>query len=216
MLLVSGSIAILLYWLWAPRSEALGLATIVDGPAPADAAQVIVFLHGYGAGFKQGEEVARELRSAGLPGDVSVVLVQGPYRSGFFDYSWGRNSAEGAQSRARVRSLIADLHAQHGIVLVGFSQGAAVALDIAAEEPRIAAVASFSPCSIRSREQLADRDLRFLLAHGTRDGVCPVDRSRSLAKLLESAKKSVRYIEFDGGHEISHEAIKALAAFATP
>jgi phospholipase/carboxylesterase len=215
LLLASGTFAVL-YWLWAPRPEALGLEKIVDGPNPADASQVIVFLHGYGAAFKQGEEVARELRSAGLPGDVSVVLVQGPYRSGFLDYSWGRTAAEGARSRARIRSLIADLHAQHRIVLVGFSQGAAVALDIAAEEPRIAAVASFSPCSIRNREKLADRDLRFLLAHGTRDGVCPVDRSRSLAKALESAKKSVRYVEFDGGHEISPEAVKALAAFATP
>jgi predicted esterase len=112
--------------------------------------------------------------------------------------------------------MLASLHAHHPVVIAGFSQGATLALDTAAEEPRIGAVASFSPCYSENRGQLPSRDLRFLLAHGTRDPDCPVEESRSLAKVLRSVNKPVRYIEFDGKHEMPSEVIEALVEFATP
>jgi phospholipase/carboxylesterase len=101
------------------------------------------------------------------------------------------------------------------VVIAGFSQGATLALDTAAEEPRIGAVASLSPCYSERRGDLPGRDLRFFLAHGTRDTTCPVEESRSLAKVLERAGKRPRYIEFDGPHTIPPEVVKALVTFAT-
>jgi predicted esterase len=213
--LVSGILAIIFYWQFMPRPEGLGLATIVDGPAPSDAEGVIVFLHGLGRGLGQGEDVVRRLRSAGLAPGISIVIVRAPYRFGLFGFSWGNTPEERARSRARLRSLLGSLHAHHRVVIAGFSQGATLALDTAAEEPRIGAVASFSPCYSENRGQLPSRDLRFLLAHGTRDANCPVEESRSLAKVLGSVNKPVRYIEFDGKHEMPREVIEALVTFAT-
>ena len=214
--LVLGVLGILSYCQFAPRPERFGLAMLVDGPAPSEAAGVVVFLHGLGRGLAQGEEVVRRLRSAGLTRDVSIVIVRAPYRFGIIGFSWGDTPEERARSRVRLRSMLSGLHAQGRVTIAGFSQGATLALDTAADEPRIDAVASFSPCYSEKRGQLPSRSLRFLLAHGTRDARCPVEESRSLAKILASMNKPVRYIEFDGEHEMPREVIEALVTLVTP
>jgi hypothetical protein len=76
----------------------------------------------------------------------------------------------------------------------GVLAGAGVAIDVAVEEPRIGGVASLSPCQSMLRGELPMRDdLRVLLARGTADGVCPVEESRSLARILDQAHKPARY-----------------------
>jgi len=210
--LVFGILAILACPTFTARADALSLATIVDGPPPRDAEAVVVFLHGLGQGLDQGGKLAKRLRSAGLPQGISVVLVRAPYRFGLFGFSWGDTAEERARSRARVRATVAGLQARHRVVMAGFSQGATLALDTAAEEPLVGAVASFSPCYSDNRGQLPERDLRFLLAHGIRDANCPVEESRSLAKVLAAAGKNVRYVEFDGRHEMPREVVEALVA----
>jgi predicted esterase len=67
------------------------------------------------------------------------------------------------------------------------------------------------------RDELPKRgDLRVLLAHGKTDAVCPVEQSRSLARMLDEAHAPARYVEFEGGHTIPMEVVRALVAFATP
>ena len=66
------------------------------------------------------------------------------------------------------------------------------------------------------RGELPKRDdLRVLLAHGAEDPVCPVEESRSLARMLDEAHKPAQYVEFDGGHTIPGVVVRALAKFAT-
>ena len=214
--LASAIIAVAAAMPFAARAQALALATVVDGPRPRDAEGVIVFLHGLGRGTEQGGDFARRLRAAGLPPGVSVVVVRAPYRFNLFGFSWGDDAEERAHSRARLRATIEALHARKRIVLAGFSQGAGMALDTAAEEPLVAGVASLAPCASDNRGVLPQRDLRFLLAHGARDPVCPVEESRSLAKVLEAAGRPVRYIEFHGRHEMPRDVIEAIVAFAAP
>ena len=69
--------------------------------------------------------------------------------------------------------------------------------------------------STRDSELPKRDDLRILLAHGNEDAHCPVEESRSLARVLEAAHKPAQTIEFDGGHVIPPEVVKKLAAFAT-
>src|SRR5262245_42628644 len=210
--MLASVLSIVCYWRFVPRPERLGLATLVDGPSPENASGVVVFLHGLGRGFDEGRDFARRLRDAGLPSDVSIVLLRAPNGFGYFGFSWGNLPEERARSRLRIRAAMAAFgQPRERVVLAGFSQGATLALDTAAEEPRIGAVASFSPCYSEKRGELPNRDLRFVLAHGTRDAVCPIEESRSLAKVLEQAGKKPRYLEFDGTHAIPTEALTALA-----
>jgi predicted esterase len=203
-----------------PRPAFLPLATRVDGPAPAGAAAVVVFLHGKGGSLKTAELMAKALRGAGLPGDVAIVLVEGPYHT-WVGHQWGDTAAQQASSRQRLRQRLRELLGDRGppparVIIAGFSQGAGVAIDMAVEEPRIGAVASLSPCRSMLRDELPKRpDLRVLLAHGTADEVCPVEQSRSLARALDEAHRPAQYVEFDGPHMIPLEVVRALARFTT-
>ena len=203
-----------------PRPASLPLETAIDGPAPATAAGVLVLLHGRGGNIARSAELVKRLREAGLPADVSIVLLEGPFPTNF-GHAWGNDRMQQATSRARVRARLAELLGAHGpspehVVLAGFSQGAGVAGDIAVEEPRVGALASFSPCGFWLRDQLPKRaNLRVLLAHGNRDTVCPVNESRSLTKVLKDARVPVQYLEFDGGHTVPAQVVQALVAFAT-
>ena len=218
--LAAVALAVALYWRNGPRPESLPLATSIDGPPPAHAAGVIVFLHGLGGSISRASGIAPSLRDAGLPPDYAIVLVEAPFSTGL-GHSWGQTPEEQARSRARLRSRLDELFGDAGpprtrVTIAGFSQGAGVALDMAVEDRRIGAVASLSPCLSMLRGDLPKRDdLRILLAHGNEDAHCPVEESRSLARVLEAAHKPAQTIEFDGGHVIPPEVVKRLAAFAT-
>lgn len=204
---------------FGPRPSFLPLATRIDGPDPATARGVVVFLHGLGRGLGAAERMARDLREAGLPMDVAVVLVEGPYSTGF-GHHWGHTAEEQATSRLRLRARLRELLGNAGpprerVIISGFSQGAGVAIDTAVEEPRIGALASFSPCLSMLRGELPRRDgLRILLAHGKSDGACPVEESRSLGRVLAAANRPAQVLEFDGGHVVPPEVVRAFVAFA--
>src|SRR4051794_14164448 len=99
-------VAGLLYVRSTPRPMNLPLVTYVDGPSPARAAGVVVFLHGLGGSNARVFDIVEQLRQAGLPPDIAIVLLEGPFVSGL-GHSWGRTQAEQATSRARVRSRLA-------------------------------------------------------------------------------------------------------------
>lgn len=101
------------------------------------------------------------------------------------------------------------------MIVAGFSQGAGVAIDLAVEEPRLGRLASFSPCYSWLRGALPERDVRVFLAHGKADAVCPVEESRSLARVLDAAGRPPTYVEFEGGHEIPREVARRFVAFVT-
>ena len=199
ILTVTGvALAVALYWRNGPRPESLPLATSIDGPPPAHAAGVIVFLHGLGGSISRAARIVPSLRNAGLPPDYAIVLVEAPFSTGL-GHSWGHTPEEQARSRARLRSRIDELFGDAGpprrrVIIAGFSQGAGVALDMAVEDRRIGAVASLSPCLSMLRGEIPRRDdLRILLAHGNEDAHCPVEESRSLAPGSRCRREPLEY-----------------------
>jgi dipeptidyl aminopeptidase/acylaminoacyl peptidase len=54
-----------------------------------------------------------------------------------------------------------------------------------------------------------------LLAHGSSDQRCPVEESRSLARALAAANKPAQNIEFDGGHVVPDEVLRAFVRFVS-
>lgn len=197
------------------RPSFMSLRMDTDGPSLANARKVLVFLHGYGGSIGDSKWVREELRKAKVPDDVAIVLVDGPFSSGL-GRCWGDSPEQVATSIRRVKALIESEIPQgtpaSQIVISGFSQGAGIAADVAAEEPRIGNLASLSGCQFQSQDVLAQRqDLHVLVAHGKSDSLCPVSKSRGLVDRLKAGGADVTYVEFDGNHVIAPEVIAALA-----
>lgn len=129
------------------------------------------------------------------------------------------------KATAAVCRFIGLLRREYGIsklVLGGFSQGAMLALDVffhLDNPPQFLAIFSGAPMCIEAWKDritsasLEDRrklkNVPILESHGNRDWVFPVFVGRWLNRFLRRNGFYTRYIEFDGEHELSEEAIDA-------
>lgn len=118
-----------------PTSDGLRLAAWL---VPTPAAPAIVLLHGYPA-----EKADMLPLAAALSRRFAVLLVDLRY----FGRSEGRVTTLGFRERDDLRRAI-DVLAQRGfdrVGVFGFSLGGAIAITAAADDPRIGAVAAYSP-----------------------------------------------------------------------
>jgi predicted esterase len=90
------------------------------------------------------------------------------------------------------------------IVVGGFSDGASYALSLGLLNPHLFThVLAFSPgCVLRVPKESAERP-RVFVSHGRADPVLPLEScSARIVPALRAAGYAVRYLEFDGGHEV--------------
>src|SRR5262245_53943196 len=113
-------------------------------------------------------------------------------------------------ARGAVQALIAaivDHHAPATIALVGFSQGAMLAIDVAlAGAPAVDRVVGMSGVLLMDSVAAltAPRAARpqFLLAHGRHDALVPFEGGERARDLLEKHGFRATWRPFNGGHEI--------------
>lgn len=210
-----------------------------SGGAPK---QAVVLLHGYGSDGNDLIGLAPYLRD-GLP-DAMFVAPNAPQQSAMMasGYQWFDISLDRDRLAARQVGLVAarpvlvefldDLWAQTGLtardtLLIGFSQGAMMALHVGLSLPEalmgiVAFSGSFSPPAGFGQDGLAKPPVR--LVHGDRDDVVAFQFSIDAQAALEQAGIPVRSKIIPGmGHGIGPEAlafatdfIAALAAPAGP
>ncbi len=105
------------------------------------------------------------------------------------------------------------------VYLVGFSQGAAMALALAVRYRlfhRTAVLSGFLPAG--GDEFLQNHSIsgkEFLVAHGRLDEVVPVDLARETFQTLDRAGTAVDYCEEDVGHKLSKNCFDRLRLFLT-
>ena len=177
------------------------------------------------------------VRSLKLP--ALVALPRGPIARAGGGRSWW--PVDDAAREARMRDGPADLHDSHPhgreparelvhatahalrerapgvpLVLVGFSQGAMLALDAVLQAPPLAvdALALWSGSRLAFAEWAPAlqrlRGVRVDLVHGRADANLGIAAGRSLHDALEAVGAHVRWLPFDGGHEIPPQAWLAL------
>jgi phospholipase/carboxylesterase len=200
-----------------------------DGP-------VVVMLHGYGS---QPEDFLGFAARTDLPPGTRFVLPYAPTpthppdgpEGGFmwwrFTGRFGdarRLSIPGmAIARRRVVALIdaleRELHVpSERIVLGGFSQGAMLSLDVALHDPRpLAGVMFLSGTLVDAEDWVprmgARRGLPVLATHGRNDTVLPFGPAEEVASRLAEAGVAVRFLPFEGGHEVTGEVSRAVGEF---
>lgn len=224
-LLVPGLIALfLVWWFWEPPQYI--------GPDPEDASGVVILLHGYGT---SGSEIAglAERISTEAP-EISLIMPDAPYGAGL-GHAWHpsfsvptkaevkpKQDEHRAQSRAVVMDIIEDLKNDgvplERIYVGGFSQGGTVAVDVFANEEAaqgLGGVLSLSGGSLAvPLDRLAELPVaRFLITHGTKDRVVGSTRSKHVATVAEESGHTVRFLAFEGGHEVTPEVLAEIVSF---
>lgn len=189
---------------------------------------VVVILHGLGADSKDLLPLAQALEPAHrrvrfiLPNarklPVSVnngTLMPAWYDIVGADFSNERAPAGLAQSFADLEALITQQQAitRMPILLIGFSQGGALALHTALQShTHIAGVAALSAYLPPSENYLKSATPIFM-AHGIYDDVVPISAAMRSRSTLEILGYRVEWHEYPLGHQLSAALIADLSAW---
>lgn len=201
----------------------------------ANPASSIVVLHGLGADGSDFVPVCEMLELDGI-GPVRFVFPHAPVRpvtanGGYRMRAWydilqfGGTSEEDEvglrESQAQVASLI-DLETARGIapsrvVLVGFSQGSAMALMTGLRHPQplagVAALSGYLPlaASTARERHAANHGVPIFLAHGTADAVVSIERGHATRDALQALGHDVEWHAYPIEHTVSREEITDLS-----
>jgi phospholipase/carboxylesterase len=206
-------------------SELLDAIEIETTPAPTAS---IIWLHGLGADGHDFEPIVPEL---GLPKSTAVrfIFPHAPVRpvtinGGARMRAWydvtpdGQQDAGGVRaSQAHVEALIARERTRGisagAIVLAGFSQGGAMALQTGLRHPeRLAGILALSaylplPDTLAQDASTANRDLPIFMAHGTQDPVIPLSWAKRSRDFLLRLGYAVEWHEYLMPHSVCAEEI---------
>jgi len=182
--------------------------------APSDTR--LFLLHGLGADENDLGDLAVGLSSLG---SVTSLRAPIPYGPGFawFDVQFGPDGvrsvdADGILAAGANVADFAGSCAEPRKVLIGFSQGAAVALAAAAlEADQFVAVAALSGFPPPNFDLLtAGNGPAILLQHGDEDRVVSPRFSQDMAAALQGANKKVTHRKYPMDHTISPESFGDL------
>jgi phospholipase/carboxylesterase len=214
--------------------DQLDAIEIETGPSPTAS---IVWMHGLGADGSDFVDVVPELRLSASP-SVRFVFPHAPMRpvtinGGHVMRAWydirddgGVRREDGAGVRASQKAIEAliERERQRGvsttaIVLAGFSQGGAMALQTGLRHgERLAGIMALS-CSLPLAETLAaeaapaNRDVPIFMAHGTYDPMIPMARAQRAREVLTGLAYRVEWHEYPMPHSVCMEEIADIAAW---
>jgi phospholipase/carboxylesterase len=207
----------------------VNLEYATHGPVrPGVRPPLLVLLHGVGADERDLLPLAAHLDSRLLAVSLRAPREYPVIGYSWFDIHWTKappayDLAQAEESRAAVAGLLPELAERHGTdpartLLLGFSQGAAIALAVALTRPdlvRAVVVHSgrlFPDLAARAAPREALARLDALVLHGVDDPVVPVERGREIRDFLEPLLGGrMVYAEHDAGHEITPRSFDDVA-----
>ena len=196
---------------------------------PEQAHRRLVLLHGWGADADDLLDLGELLAGP----DTHVVSLRAPLQHPagmgrqWYDLQqpgWPELPQALVALRERLQTLAQSLPLQQTLVL-GFSQGAAMALDVACgggsgsnQDPLpLAGVLACSgyphPDWQAGRRQPLASGLPVLLTHGEEDPVVPHGASLELQRLLNLGGAQVQLLSFKGGHTIDADLFAPMRSF---
>lgn len=192
-------------------------------PAVPPPHRLLVLLHGRG-----GNENSLWEFTIHLPGDYRVLAPRGPYMKSPGEYGWrptivGRHASL-EDNLQPANSLLARINGwarENGMgeprfAVLGFSQGAVLVYVLAHLFPqrltRAVVLSGYPPRGL----DLSDaplKDIPFLISHGTRDDIVPIEISRDARPMLAAAGARVTWIEEDTTHLPGPKVRQAIPEF---
>jgi phospholipase/carboxylesterase len=186
--------------------------------APGRRAPAIVMLHGL-----LGNEQVMSIFDRLVPPGVMIVAPRAPFGAGGDSFEWyGRDDAARSfeQGLGALRDFVRALPEAYPmdagqVLLMGFSQGAAMSFALLLSEPQsaraVAAMAGFLPGPARPwlrPGRLSGKAI--FIAHGRDDVTVPLARAQAARDDLRAAGAEVVYHEYDTGHKMNARGMAAL------
>ncbi|MCT0200173.1 esterase [Synechococcus sp. CS-1325] len=182
---------------------------------PTQAEHRLVLLHGWGADADDLLDLGEQLAGP----EIALVALRAPERHPlgvgrqWYDLQqpeWPGLPPARDALRQRFLELNDSLPLERTVVL-GFSQGAAMGLDVASALP----IAGLIACSGYPHPGWAPEAplTRVLLTHGDQDPVVPPAASVEVLRLLRQAGARADLLRFKGGHSIDASLFPSLQAF---
>jgi phospholipase/carboxylesterase len=187
----------------------------IRGGATPDAPAVVMF-HGWG-----GDEKSMWVLEHLLPNDSTVIALRGLYPLASGGYQWSHNPGHASTMQEFEPAVTAwsetlgHLGTEVGLqaeatLLMGFSQGAALAFAIAARRQQAAlgliSLAGFLPQGDIDRLN----QLPIFWGHGTQDSLVPIEIAQRGVRSLTDAGAVIHYCEADVGHKLGAECARGL------
>ena len=198
----------------------------------------VIWMHGLGADGNDFVSIVNELDLSAVSGGIRFVFPHAPVRPvtinnghvmrAWYDISFGdlegntRRADENGvrESQAQIGQLIERENQRNipsqKIVLAGFSQGGAVALQTGLRYPEtlagVMALSTYMPLAESFAQEAAPANTKtsVFMAHGTQDQVVPYAMgTASRARLLQSAY-AVDWHEYPMPHSVCPEEIKDI------
>ena len=206
-----------------------GLLETLEIETGASPRAAVIWLHGLGADGHDFEPIVPEL---GLPAALALrfVFPHAPHQAvtingGAVMRAWyditgdGRQDAAGIRaSQTRVEALIARERARgiaaRSIVLAGFSQGGAVALQTGLRHPeRLAGILALSaylplPDTLAHEASEANRGVPIFMGHGTEDPLIPLSWATRSREHLVALGYAIEWREYQMPHSVCAEEIE--------
>jgi phospholipase/carboxylesterase len=181
--------------------------------------RLMIVLHGLGDSMEGYRWLPQAMQ---LPW-MSYLLVNAPdpYYGGF---AWYELEGDPGTGIKRSRTLLFELldqtraggYPSEKTIVFGFSQGCLLAIELGARYPhRLAGIVGVSGY-VHEPERLARefspqaRQQRFLITHGTRDPLIPIERVRPQMEMLRQAGLKINWREFPKQHNIDGDSELAI------
>lgn len=197
----------------------------------------VIWLHGLGADGNDFVPIIPELRLDDCPG-IRFIFPSAPSRpvtvnGGYVMPAWydilGRNlmdqeDADGIHQSATAITKIIEREAGRGIaydqiVLAGFSQGCAMALQIGLRFPHklagIIALSGYLPLAstLAIEKHTANQNTPIFMAHGLYDAVVIPQRAEASYAVLEKMGYTISWNEYPMEHSVNREEILDISRF---
>ncbi|MDC8758605.1 alpha/beta hydrolase [Janthinobacterium fluminis] len=207
---------------------------IETAPNPAAA---VIWMHGLGADGNDFVPLVRELDLSGLPGIRFVfphaatmpVTINGGYvmRAWYdivaTDLTRREDEAGLRASQAQIEALIAREKARgipaQRIVLAGFSQGCAMALQTGLRHPEplagLLCLSGYLPLADKTAAERhpAGQHAPIFLAHGTADPVVPLLRASQSREALQALGYQVEWHDYPMQHSLCQDEVDDIGAW---
>jgi phospholipase/carboxylesterase len=204
----------------------------VEINSAANPQAAVIWLHGLGADGHDFEPIVPELR---LTKPVRFVFPHAPVRpvtlnQGMRMRAWydilqlgaGPEDDAGVRASQKLLDELIAAEKKRGmtkIVVAGFSQGGAIALQSALRYPeRLAGVLALSTylplnASLQAERSAANREVPIFMAHGQYDDVIPLPRAEQSRQILERLDYKVEWHVYPMAHSVCPEELDDISAF---